>query len=299
MEALPKNILLATDGSEDAALAARAAVDLSKRAGAALHVVHAWQPAMPSMGYSAGMSVDPMKVYEHDAQGVLDHQVEVIRADGGEVAGSETVMAPPVDAVVDLCERLRPDMVVMGSRGMGPVRRVLIGSVSEGVVHHASCPVLVVRGGDGAWPPSRILVGDDGSEDALRAANLAVDLGKLLGVGGVLVRAHEDPPAPIGGWTAEDRLKLDEARMRERESLEARADGLAGVWGTRPETRMVDSDAVLALLEVAEEGDEEKTLFVVGSRGLGAISRLRLGSVSTKILRAAGGSVLVCPRLRA
>lgn len=298
MDELPKSILLATDGSEDAVLAARAATSLSTRAGAGLHVVHAWQPTMPYVNYSAGMSVDLMKLYEEDARKILDRQVDLVRAEGGEVAGAETVMAPPVDAILDLCERLRPDLVVMGSRGMGPVRRVLVGSVSEGVVHHAFCPVLVVRGGDEAWPPERVLVGDDGSEDALRAARLAARLGGLLGAEGVLVRAHEDPPEPIGGWSAEDRRRLDEARTREKEALEARADELARVFGGRPEIRLVESDAVLALLEVAEEADEEKTLFAVGSRGLGAISRLRLGSVSTKILRAAGGSVLVYPHLR-
>lgn len=299
MDALPKNILLATDGSEDAALAARAAGDISIRTGAGLHVVHAWQPTMPYVNYSAGMSVDLMKLYEDDAQKVLEGQVDLVRADGAQVAGSEVIMEPPVDAILDLCERLHPDLVVLGSRGMGPVRRVLVGSVSEGVVHHARCPVLVVRGGDGAWPPARILVGDDGSEDAWRAANLAASLGKLFGAGCVLVRAYENPPEPIGGWTSDDRQRLDEARLREEEALEERGIELAKVLGSRPETRMIESDAVLALLEVAEEADEEKTLFAVGSRGLGAISRLRLGSVSTKILRAARGSVLVYPHPRA
>lgn len=299
MDALPKNILLATDGSEDAALAARAAADVSKRTGAGLHIVHAWMPNMPYVNYAAGMSVDFTEHYEREARKVLEHQVDLVRSEGGEVTGSESVMAPPVDAVVDLCERLHPDMVVMGSRGMGPVRRVLVGSVSEGVVHHAQCPVLVVRGGDGAWPPSRILVGDDGSDDAWRAAQLAARLGKLFGVSCVLVRAYENPPEPIGGWTARDRERLDGLRLRELADLERRGEELAEVLGSRPETRMVESDAVLALLEIAEEADEEKTLFVVGSRGLGAISRLRLGSVSTKVLRAAGGSVLVHPHPRA
>ena len=56
-------------------------------------------------------------------------------------------------------------------------------------------------------------------------------------------------------------------------------------------------DAAVALLETAREGDETRTLVAVGSRGLGLAKRLRLGSVSTKVLKVTGGPVLVYPRV--
>jgi hypothetical protein len=59
--------------------------------------------------------------------------------------------------------------VVVGSRGLGAVKRLVVGSVAEGVVRLAPCPVLVMRGGKGAWPPSRIVVGYDPSEGAKEA----------------------------------------------------------------------------------------------------------------------------------
>jgi nucleotide-binding universal stress UspA family protein len=70
------------------------------------------------------------------------------------------------------------------------------------------------------------------------------------------------------------------------------------ILGSRPEIRISEGDAAAAILEVAGEGDEARTLLAVGSRGLGVIRRVRLGSVSTKILRAAGGPVLVYPHTR-
>ncbi|HJQ27780.1 MAG TPA: universal stress protein, partial [Rubrobacter sp.] len=176
------------------------------------------------------------------------------------------------------------------SRGLGPVGRIFVGSVSEGVVHHANCPVLVARG---AWPPERVVSGDDGSESSGLAAEMAAGIGGLFGAEEVLVRAHRNPPEPIGGWSAEGRRRLDEARSREEENLNERADVLGRTMGPRPEPRVVDADATLAMLLIAEEKDERKTLLAVGSRGLGSTGRARLGSVSTNVLRAARGPVLI------
>ncbi|HEX2728464.1 MAG TPA: universal stress protein, partial [Rubrobacteraceae bacterium] len=206
---------------------------------------------------------------------------------------------PAIDAILDLCEEISPDLLVMGSRGLGTLRRVLVGSVSEGVVHHAPCTVLVVRGGEEAWPPTRLVVGYDGSDAAERAAGLAAEIGRLLGIGGVLVQAHQRPPEPIGGWRSQERSKFDDALVRAEEHLNERAERFGTIPGDDPRARLVEGDPALALLKVAEEGDESRTLLAVGSRGLGAISRTRLGSVSTNLLRVAHGPILVCPRREA
>ncbi|MEJ7843130.1 MAG: universal stress protein [Rubrobacter sp.] len=141
-------------------------------------------------------------------------------------------------------------------------------------------------------PPGRV---DDGSEGARRAAEIALGIGGLFGARPLLVRAHRNPPEPIGGWSAEDRSKLDESRAGIERSLDERADALGRTSGCRPETRVMEGDATLALLIAAEKGDEQKTLIAVGSRGLGVLSRARLGSVSTNVLRVAMGPVLICP----
>jgi nucleotide-binding universal stress UspA family protein len=230
---------------------------------------------------------------EREARRVLESQVDALEAAGDLSIEPHLLQGSPVDAILDLCEELRPGLLVMGSRGLGPVGRLLVGSVSEGVVHHARCPVLVLRGGDEAWPPKRVVAGDDGSEGARRAEELAAGIAALFGVEMVLARAHRNPPDPIGGWSGRDRRRFDEARSKELEYLNGRAEAIEGAIGRRPNARVVDADATLALLEVAEEGDEGSTLIALGSRGLGMIGRARLGSVSTNVLRAARGPVLI------
>jgi nucleotide-binding universal stress UspA family protein len=289
----PNRIVLATDGSDGASLAARAAADLSRKTGAQLHVAHAWRHHLQGLGYPTVAWTDYSYVDEREARRVLLAQVDALEAAGDLYTEPHLLQGTPVDAILDLCEELRPGLLVMGSRGLGPVGRLMVGSVSEGVVHHARCPVLVVRGGDEAWPPKRVVVGDDGSEGAGRAAELAAGVAGLFGAELVLVRAHRTPPEPIGGWSAQDRRRFDEARSKELEALNGQAEAIEGAVGRRPIARVVDADATLALLQVAEDGDEDSTLIALGSRGLGTLGRVRLGSVSTNVLRAARGPVLI------
>lgn len=289
----PNRVLLATDGSEDARLAGQAAADLAGRTGAELHVAHAWRHHATGLGYPTVAWTDYSYLDEREARRVLASQVDTIEASGVDVAEPHLLQGPPIDAILDLCDELRPGLLVMGSRGLGLVGRILLGSVSEGVVHHARCPVLVVRGSEETWPPSRVIAGDDGSKSAELAARLAVGIGGLYVAEATLVRAYANPPEPVGGWSPRDRRRFDLMRSREKEALLERAEEIERVTGTRPKSRVLDADGELALLLVAEEGEERKALVAMGSRGLGVVSRARLGSVSTKVLRVARGPVLI------
>ena len=286
MSPLPEKILLATDGSEDAELAARAVADLSDKTGAELHVMHAWQ-------YVPHPLLDA-EHYEEEAWRLLNEQAQLPA--GVTVKESHLKMAPAVDAILDVSEEIGADLIVVGSRGRGPIGRLLLGSVSEGVVHHATRPVLVLRGGRDAWPPGRILIGDDGSGAAGKAGELAASIGGLFETRVVLVRAYPELPEtdPVG--RALDPRAVDDALHRAEQELHERADELERLAGSRPRMEIAAGDAAVALLEEAREGDERRALIAVGSRGLGLARRLRLGSVSTKVLRAAGGPVLVYPQ---
>lgn len=185
----------------------------------------------------------------------------------------------------------------MGSRGLGPVGRIALGSVSEGVVQNARCPVLVLRGGDGAWPPERIVIGDDGSEAARGAGELAANIGRLFGAEALLVHVYPElPETDAEGRMSDARTVDDELRREERKLLE-RAKEVEEILGTQPRVRVAVGEPAFRILEAAEErGAPEKTLVAVGTRGLGPVRRMRLGSVSTKVLRAAKSPVLVFPR---
>jgi nucleotide-binding universal stress UspA family protein len=114
------------------------------------------------------------------------------------------LIGPSVNAVLDLGEEIEADLIVVGSRGHGPIGRLLLGSVSEGVVHYATRPVLRLRGGEDAWPPGRVVIGDDGSETTRKAAELAVSIGELCGARGALVRAYPEMPEIDAGGRISD-----------------------------------------------------------------------------------------------
>ena len=126
--------MLATDGSEDANLAAHTAIDLSARIGAEVHVVHAWQDVRPAA--LPAMAVDEYaRVYEHweqEAGQILEEQSERLRSAGGTVVGTHLRRGRPAEEIVGLAEELGANLVVVGSRGLGGVKGLVVGSVSGG-----------------------------------------------------------------------------------------------------------------------------------------------------------------------
>jgi nucleotide-binding universal stress UspA family protein len=79
------------------------------------------------------------------AQQFLDQQVDRIKQEGVSVAEAHLVRGGPDREVVHLSEEIGAGLIILGSRGLGGVRRALMGSVSDSVVRHAHCPVLIVR----------------------------------------------------------------------------------------------------------------------------------------------------------
>src|SRR3712207_5800092 len=149
MNSFPNKILLATDGSEDADLAARAAIELSNRTASELHVVHVWHD-VPTPHFHSFVRAQ----LRQQAEEILRKQVECIEHSGGTVAQAHLREGRTIDEFLDLSEELEVGLLIVGSRGLGGAKRILLGSVSEGLVHHARRPVLVVRGGQNAWPAS-------------------------------------------------------------------------------------------------------------------------------------------------
>ena len=133
MHFFPTKILLATDGSEDAELAASTAIDLANKTGSQLHVVHIID------------LVSSVVLDEADARELLDALVKRLEDAGSVSAQAHLSEGVPAAEIVALGEDIDAGLIVVGSRGLGGVRRALMGSVSEAVTRHAHCPVLVVR----------------------------------------------------------------------------------------------------------------------------------------------------------
>lgn len=205
-------------------------------------------------------------------------------------------LKPPAERA----EELGSGLLVLGSRSLGTVKRLVLGSVSEEVVSLCRRPTLVMRGGDGSWPPETVIVGDAGSEQASKAAKIGVRLASLSGAEALLVRASFPPPSyPTSEWSRQSDLRERVALAREWELyrveniLRKRALELESETGLRPKVQAVEGEAATAVLESAEEAGAS-TLIAMGRRGLGKVQRTVLGSVSTKILRASHVPVLVC-----
>lgn len=179
-------------------------------------------------------------------------------------------------------------MIVVGCRGRGKVNRVLLGSVTTGLIHHAQCPVAVIHDElPTASQPSRlpVVVGIDGSPASELATAIAFDEASWRGVD--LIALHGWSDAHVAGvpsieWSAQQAV-----------GEEALAERLAG-WRERYPDVVVRRKVVLDaparhLLEEAESAQ----LLVVGSHGRGGFTGMLLGSVSTAVAQAARVPVIV------
>jgi nucleotide-binding universal stress UspA family protein len=141
MSIFPTRILLATDGSREAQLAATTAADLAKSTGSELHLIHVGE-LRPT--FLAQTEVEPAQL-EREARQLLDEQARKVEGAGGPVKEAHLRLGRADEEIVDLAQSIGAGLIVMGSRGRGRIRRALMGSVSESVVRHAHCPVTIVR----------------------------------------------------------------------------------------------------------------------------------------------------------
>jgi nucleotide-binding universal stress UspA family protein len=147
----PTKILLATDGSEEAQLALSTAVDIATSTNSELHVVTVG-PWNPDPAYAVHEASFRWETYEEaseaigkEAREILDQGVRKTEEAGGRVQEAHLRRGRKDQEIVGLSEEIGAGLIVMGSRGRGGVRRALMGSVSDSVIHHAHCPVMVVR----------------------------------------------------------------------------------------------------------------------------------------------------------
>ena len=146
--AFPAKILVATDGSEEANLAIRTAADLAARTSSELHVTHVGR--MLTHGAPVGVNVGALpagsqELLDKEAKELLESQVERLREAGESVVEAHLVSGRADEEIIVLAEQIGADLLVMGSRSLGGVRRALVGSVSDSVARHAHCPVMIVR----------------------------------------------------------------------------------------------------------------------------------------------------------
>lgn len=138
-----EKVLLAVDGSEHALHAARTAADLARAMNSnEFRVVVAYDFIPPYLG-------EPNLQYAIDARVNAAHEVmQAALAQLGTLPceiSTELIEGDSAEAILDVAETRKSDVIVMGSRGLGTLAGLLLGSTSQKVVAHAPCPVLIVR----------------------------------------------------------------------------------------------------------------------------------------------------------
>lgn len=286
----PFHVLIATDGSTSARAAMTTAVRLPWPAGSQGSAVVAKQVLANYRRSILLTTLDRMSEFTaRSASRALRK-----RWPGGR---AQVLDASPVDAILTEARRVRADIIVMGWRGHGPVRRLLAGSVSRGVVRGASCTVLVVR------RPIRelrhVVVGVDGSDNAERALNFVAGLEPSHGARATIYRAVEIMPTPVHrlapaatrGTVAEEVARINEGRRKGARKDLSRATKTLSHGGWRVDEVITDGAPLRDLLATVSNAGAD--LLVVGARGVTGLRHLLLGSVAEGALNRSPVPVLI------
>ena len=137
-----KRILLAVDGSDHALRAAKVAADLARSMKSELRVVIAYEPIPWYLGEPNLQ--DAINARLKDAQNILQKAVASV-GDVPDEIHTELIEGDSAEAIIEVAKTRNSDVIVMGSRGLGTLAGLLLGSTSQKVVAHAPCPVLIVR----------------------------------------------------------------------------------------------------------------------------------------------------------
>jgi nucleotide-binding universal stress UspA family protein len=227
--------------------------------------------------------------HEDDARAALAALVE--RALGPNATVEQrTICDLPARAVIEA--GAGAELVVVGARGIGGFRGLLLGSVSRQVLHHAPCPVAVIHA-PLVQRPERIVVGVDGSDVSRAALAWAVEEGRLRHAPVVAVHAWHAAVGGLAYVTPVVDAEALEAAARQLLERELEAVDASGLPAPVERLIVIDSPAG-AILDAAERA----TLIVVGKRGQGGFKELLLGSVSDQVTQHASCPVVLIPRRR-
>ena len=289
-----RRILAATDFSVVAEAAVEQAARLAAAAGAELRLVHAESYAEAAQT-AAALEPATMEALRAQALRQLEQSAAELRRRGLVVT---TFVEHGQPSVVLLGEAAAwgADLLVAGTRGLGGVRRLLLGSTARLLAERAACPVLIVHGPTPERHDTRrrVLVATDFSADARGAVRRAVE---LLGLGShdTVVLTHAlHAPAMVGSATAPFDLAEVQTLVRHeaRAELDREADGLRAA-GLEVKVQLLDGVPPETLVDAARDLDAD--FVVVGTRGRTGLSRLLLGSTAERVLQLASCPVLVVP----
>jgi nucleotide-binding universal stress UspA family protein len=284
-------VLLATDGSEDARAATAWLSQFPLPDKSELRVVSA--VSLPA----SALDVPPVREFLSSLMEEARRAADAARAALAprfKAADIHVAEGDPRNVILHEAETWKADLIVLGARGLGAVAGALLGSISIGVARHAHCSVAIVKGATGRLRGALVAIDGSSHSEAAVAflARLPLDPAMVVRLVGVVERPRypATTPALVAGLVREAIEKMTEERRSALETALAKA--AARLTSVRKVERQILVGRVVdEILAASERPDVD--LVVVGARGLGALERIMLGSVSEGVLRHADRPVLI------
>jgi len=283
-------IVLAVDGSDQSYFAARSLEHLAKMEKVTvLHALDVPQPAFPMVVPEVANELDRIveRKLREEGERVLKFVGSILPPHTGPVT-KRTEVGKPAEMILNVAEEVKADMIVLGARGLGPVKELLLGSVSHRIVTYAPCPTLLVNRALASL--RHILLPLQGPGDAHAAIKfLATKPFKEAGEVKVLCAI----PYVFSTWPPDASVhdSLTNAIVKSTQNFVDEVVSRLIAHGYRA-TGIVSKDPpASAILQEVETSKPDLTL--MGSRGLKGIARFLLGSVSHTILHRAPCPVLI------
>jgi nucleotide-binding universal stress UspA family protein len=275
-----RRLMVGTDGSVSGQAAVAWAAGVAKATNADLVVASAWKPSQAEV---------PPDTYERlraEARRNLDDECSIAR-EAGIKYEARILDGDPRSVLLDAAERDDVDLLVTGTHGTGSHPHALhLGSVAHHLADHTTRVLATVPASARSVWPARVLVGVDGSEGSAHAVEWCRDLARPLASEVIAAHASE----PIGEPTGPSDSATGDTGVRERVDEWIAPLHEAGITAR---ALVVHKEPVAALTEAGIR--EQVGLVVVGTRGLGGFSGLRLGTTALKVLHQSGLPVVLVP----
>ena len=284
--------VVGVDGSDVSKGAVAHAAKTAAGRGIKLHVVMAY--SIPSTMFAEGMAPPQQLVdhFEKEAEPAVQEAMQIAReaAPDLEITGA-VAEGNPAQLFIEYSREAK--MIVLGSRGLGALKGVVLGSVSAHVATNALCPVIVTKADTVANinESGPVVVGVDGSDNSIRATEWAFSAAQARGTSVLAVHTWMDPEVQAAAagvilseedlerLSGEQRTMLDDALGHMREKYP----------DVQVETLVTEDRATRVLVEKSRDAQ----LVVVGSHGRGTFTGMLLGSTSRSLLQASYCPVMV------
>lgn len=276
-----KNLLVAVDDSSYSLQAEETTANLAKAYNSKVTVLHVTPHGIKHQPYPYASVPDSIR---HEMEGLFEQKGRQVAQQAKALFAQEGVkaevileeFADPSETILDVAKEKNCDTLILGNKGSSEIPGFALGGVTENVLRHADCAVLIVKTRPNF---SKILVAVDGSKNAQRALNYAMQLGEKYKSNITLLNVAQTMLPRIQEETAKN--------MGERVVSEAASH----VKGVRVDKKVEVGHPAKTIIDFAGNGNYDLT--VLGSRGLNPVKRFVLGSVSDKVARHAPCSVLI------